>query len=309
MSELYISGVLPVGFSDHSAIFGVRKLHRVKRPPPKVIDVRNYKNYDSKLFREDLNHVPWDFIEMQEDPEEAWNSFRDMFMAVADNHVPVVTRCVRGKSLPWITLHIKNLMKQRDYHKKMAIKTNEEHYWSTYRRLRNLITMKLRKEKAARYVTQLSGKQQPKEIWKTINEITCRSKPYVGVTNTYGLTATMFNDHFSSIAKTCSVFSSRTVFPKILVPRVGYDFVLQNVSVDFVSNELKELKTKATGPDGITSRMLKDGGLTIAKPIAFIINLSFQKGKIPQEWESGENNTCMQGVSKNPANSFEIRYL
>ena len=201
---------------------------------------------------------------MQEDPEEAWNSFKDMFMAVADNHVPVVTRRVRGKSLPWITLHIKNLMKQRDYHKKMAIKTNEEHYWSTYRRLCNFITMKLQGKGCSSCNTV---------VRKTINEITCRSKPYVGVKNTYVLTVTMFNDHFLSIAKALSsVFSSRTVFPKILVPRVEHDF-------DFVSNKLKKLKTKATGPDGITFRMLRDAGLTIAKPIAFIINLYFQKGK------------------------------
>ena len=32
--DLYVSGVIPVGFSDHSAIFAVRKLHRLKPPPP-----------------------------------------------------------------------------------------------------------------------------------------------------------------------------------------------------------------------------------------------------------------------------------
>ena len=32
--DLYVSGVIPVGFSDHSVIFAVRKLDRLKPPPP-----------------------------------------------------------------------------------------------------------------------------------------------------------------------------------------------------------------------------------------------------------------------------------
>ena len=44
--ELYTCGVIAIGFSDHCAIFGVRNLHNIKRPPPKIIQSRNYKNYD-----------------------------------------------------------------------------------------------------------------------------------------------------------------------------------------------------------------------------------------------------------------------
>ena len=54
-------------------------------------------------------------------------------MTVADKHVPAVQRSVRGKSLTWMTSHFKNLMKDRDYHKKMAIKTNKVQHWSAYR--------------------------------------------------------------------------------------------------------------------------------------------------------------------------------
>ena len=135
MPELYYSGVIPVGFSDHSAIFGVRKLHRDKRPPPKFIQARNLKKFDSKLFKDYLNRVPWDFVGMEEEPEDASNVFKDMFMTVADNHAPVIKQRVRDKLLPWITAHIKDLMKQRDYCKKMAIKTNEECHWSAYKTL------------------------------------------------------------------------------------------------------------------------------------------------------------------------------
>ena len=46
MPELYVSGVLPIGFSDHLAIYGIRKLHRVPLSTTRMIEIRNYKHYD-----------------------------------------------------------------------------------------------------------------------------------------------------------------------------------------------------------------------------------------------------------------------
>ena len=37
--ELYVSSVIPIGFSDHYAIAGFRKLHRIKLPPPLTIQL------------------------------------------------------------------------------------------------------------------------------------------------------------------------------------------------------------------------------------------------------------------------------
>ena len=116
--ELYETSVIPVGYSDHCAIVGIRKLHRVKPPPPRLVDIRNYKNYDTALFKDDLQHVPWDIPEQDkafETPDEVWNSFKDHFLTVADKHAPVVTRRVRGKTLPWLTPEIKNLMQERTF--------------------------------------------------------------------------------------------------------------------------------------------------------------------------------------------------
>ena len=113
---------------------------------------------------------------MEEDDEIAWNAFKDMFMSLVDKHAPVIERHVRGKSLPWITHYIKDLIKQRDYHHRNAITTNEECHWNSYRRLRYAVTAKLRKEKREYYRTQLTGKVESKDMWKTINELLCKNK-------------------------------------------------------------------------------------------------------------------------------------
>jgi hypothetical protein len=47
---------------------------------------------------------------------------------------------------------------------------------------------------------------------------------------------------------------------------------------------------KATGPDGISNRMLKETSISIAEPLTALFNKSFQMGKVPTTWK--EANLC-----------------
>jgi exonuclease III len=302
--ELYSSGVIQIGFSDHLAIVGVRKLHRIKPMPPKTVEVRNYKNYDSELFKTDLSYVPWDILEMEPNPEEAWNSFKDLFKTVADSHAPVSTRRVRGRSLPWITREVKNLMKERDYYHKKAMKTNQEIYWSNYKRLRNAVTGKLRKEKSIYYSSQLTGKQDSKQMWSTLNDLLPKKKNTTS-TRYQNLTATAFNQYFTQIPSTLCKHFGNTLLPLIMTPRVNRDFALNDVSSSFVHNELRELKgSKATGLDGIPAKLLKDGASVIAKPIAHLINLTIRSGEIPLEWKEAKVIPIFKSGKRNEENNY-----
>lgn len=54
---LYVSGVIPVGFCDHSGRYAVCKLHHLKPPPPRITDTCNFKRFNRDAFIEDLNKV------------------------------------------------------------------------------------------------------------------------------------------------------------------------------------------------------------------------------------------------------------
>lgn len=86
-------------------------------------------------------------MELEQTPNEAWLFFKDLFLTAAEKHAPIVIRRVRGRSVPWSTPEIKDLMKKRDYKHKKAILTNSELHWSNYKRLRNAVNTKMRKEK------------------------------------------------------------------------------------------------------------------------------------------------------------------
>lgn len=44
---------------------------------------------------------------------ECWHTFKDLFLIAADKHVPIVTRRVRGYSVPLLTSDLKRLMQQQ----------------------------------------------------------------------------------------------------------------------------------------------------------------------------------------------------
>ena len=305
-TELYETSVIPVGYSDHCAIVGIKKLHRVKPPPPWLVDIRNYKNYDTALFKDDLKLVPWDIPEQDkafETPDEVWNSFKDHFLTVADKHAPVVTPRVRGKTLPWLTPEIKNLMQEGEHFHKKAKRTNKEIHWSSYKRLRNAVTLKLRKEKRRYYSTRLSEDQNSKEMWKTLNKILPK-KPKTAA-EIENLSATKFNQYFTTIAGSlCGHFTDPSP-PRVLAPTVDREFIPQNVSSAFVLLELRKLKsTKATGLDGIPAKLLKDAAQEVANPIANLINLTFSTGEIPQEWKEAKVTPIFKSGEKDDVNNY-----
>ena len=210
MPELYVSGVLPIGFSDHSAIFGIRKLHRVPLLPPRIIEIRII-NTITPLFCDDLKNIPWDILELEQTPNEAWLSFKDLFLIAADKHVPIVTRRVRGRSVPWLTPEIKDLMHKRDYEHKKAISTKTELHWRNYKRLRNAVNTKMRKEKCNYYSHKLSGDQNSKEMWKTLKNILPKEKKCATNSSPSNLSATKFDQYFLHRLQGVYAMSSKTL--------------------------------------------------------------------------------------------------
>ena len=51
-------GVLPLGISDHCLIYATLNLKH-KRPPPKVINARNYKQFQADQSRADITAAPF----------------------------------------------------------------------------------------------------------------------------------------------------------------------------------------------------------------------------------------------------------
>jgi hypothetical protein len=71
--------------------------------------------------------------------------YRNHFlMTVLNIHAPIQHKRIKGNSIPWITPEIKYMMRNRDYHKKQAMKHASESHWKSYQVLRNKVNVAMR---------------------------------------------------------------------------------------------------------------------------------------------------------------------
>ncbi|PFX11729.1 putative RNA-directed DNA polymerase from transposon X-element [Stylophora pistillata] len=311
--DLYVSGVIPVGFSDHSATYAVRKLHRLKPPPPRIIDTRNFKRFNRDAFIEDLNKVPWSLINSFADVEDAWDSFKHLFCEVADTHAPRIRVRVRGNKVPWLTREVKHLINERDRFHNLALRSNNELHWSSYKRLRNVVTLKLRKEKE-RYYNELfqETRGDSRGTWKNLKRLLGNGSKSSSATartaNEAKDKCNTFNSFFVSCAEDLRSIHRSTArsfskwLPQIVRPE---KFNLRKITVTEVRKALKDLKPKkATGVDGIPSRLLKDGSDALAYPLSLIFNLTIQQNVIPAEWKKAKVTPLHKSGSKDDPRNY-----
>ena len=117
------SGLIHLGISDHGLVYLVMKF-----TPPKsrktAREIRNFKNFVESDFIQDISMVPWDMTYQFDNPNICWQIWKSLFLEVLDRHAPLRRKRLRDDPVPWITPHIKQLMRRRDFHKKQAVKHN-----------------------------------------------------------------------------------------------------------------------------------------------------------------------------------------
>ena len=100
----------------------------------------NFSKYNATAYKNDLAGQNWDNVYKEQDNNNAWNSFKTVLKAVMDKHAPFTEQKVRGHDCPWLSSEIRSKIHERDYWLKRARKSGKELDWSTYRRLRNVVT-------------------------------------------------------------------------------------------------------------------------------------------------------------------------
>ena len=77
----------------------------------------------------DLSRVSWQNVECFDDPNLVWQVWKSDFNTILDQHAPIRHILARQSSVPWLKFDIKKMMKERDYHKKHAIKYGSHNHW------------------------------------------------------------------------------------------------------------------------------------------------------------------------------------
>lgn len=210
--------MLHPSLSDHSLIYCILKAG-VPKLPSRIIEYRSYKNYSQSVSVNDLKNIDWNIVDIQENVNDAVEVWNKLFTDVANRHAPIRKLRMKGRHAPWITVNLSNAMRDRDYHRRKAVKSNSEYHWKFYKQAKISVNKLIKKFKFEYYLDLINkNKGNSSALWKTLNEITSRksSAPITCIeindtpqTDVKSIVEGL-NSHFSSIgSRLASLVKSR----------------------------------------------------------------------------------------------------
>ena len=189
-------------------------------------------------------------------------------------------------------------MYDRDILKIKACKSNDPNDWTQFKKLRNIVNSEISLAKQAYYqnsFNQYTG--DSRKTWQTINELTSRESGKTAVTSlkVNGVTITNptelsneFNDHIAAIGPRLSlnIDSPDGNVYQMYVTSTDQFFQLRPTAVNKVFSLLNKLnKSRATGLDKISARLIRKCADLICIPICDIFNQSISLGIFPDDWK------------------------
>ena len=290
------SGVSHVSISDHYLVYAFRKLS-IDQPSRghTTVNYRKFKNFNSLSFHNDISQQRWDNIYHYDNPNDMWEAWKGLFLECVDKHAPLRTKRVRSRKSPWITPRLKKRLHERDVLKLKATRSKVPNDWRNFKNIRNMVNNEVRTAKESYYKDALNTiKGNSQNTWRIINELlskkskNCSVKEIVhngtSIYNSNDL-SDAFNNHFSSVGpRLANEIPDNEDCPSHLDYLSDSDgrFELNTSSSSNVRTLLSKLcKSKATGLDRISARLLRECSDLIANHLCSIFNQSIVTGVFP----------------------------
>jgi hypothetical protein len=267
---------------------------------------------DYTAMREHVGMVAWPELLLEEDSvDECWSKISRVVDEARERFVPKVKIKNSGKGRKRKTL-VPSTMLDKIKQKRAAFKTYKKQptkqNYNLYAKARNQVKWESTKlVKTREHNLAKEAKINPKAFYQYVNS---KTKPKEAVSNLLrddgSLTqndsekADVLNKFFGSVF-TCE---SDTDMPEF---DCGLDLELcaVTVSCDKMCKALKALKVnKASGPDGLNPRILKELCNELANPLTYLFNKTMKAGKIPTAWKEAEVRPIFKKGDKSSAGNY-----
>ena len=287
ISELSIHPSNMVCSSDHNSI-GFRlnlKCKRLKSPKRKIY---NMKKGDFNSINFELKNVPWEYVLDYNDINLAIDKFEEIFFAICDKFIPVVT--VKSSfQPPWFDSELDKICKHKTrlLNKKkgstdpaVISQIDEE-----VKKVRNNFKKMSDKKKMENVINDEDPALIKKKFWSFYK--TTSNSTRIPETLNYGSkvrstnkgVADLFNQYFYdqfSIPSNYNIdidFSNDPFSDEIFDDKSIFD-LLMKINVN-----------KAAGPDKIDSKLMKYCAKGLSRPLSILFNQIFKSGRIPDKWK------------------------
>lgn len=285
----------PLANCDHSPVLAtLRFVNKKSKSFSRLI--WKYDQADFNGFRNALNNYDWDTCFDNPDVNITASKWTESFLNIARQFIPNTFATIRPWDKPWYTNELRCLRRRRDRSHNIAKRTQHPDNWQRYREIRNQYVHSL-EEAQTEYDMRQANKLRsdsfisPKRWWNITKSLLGFTKnsniPTLirsdnSLANDDKAKASTLNEFFLTNS-TIDTTNARLPQPNLLTQN-SLDTIQLND--DDVLQLLNSVDTsKATGPDNISPKMLKEAAPSIARPLTRLFNLSLSTCVFPDIWK------------------------
>ena len=236
--------------------------------------------------------------------------WKTWFLEVLNKHAPESDITIKGTSLPYITMEIRQMIRKRDYLSKMANKTGSPCLWQAFQQIRNKVTYGIRKARADYYSETIEkNKGDLRKTWKVLKQAINKDEKLTVVNqiNRGGQVITekheileTFNKRFVStgekLAPEIPPSNDSSLHYLSKTKKAEAKFHFKKIDPNQVHRLLDKLKTgKASGMDLMSNKFLKIAKNILAKSLCDIFNTSIESKIFPRDFKIAKVTPIFKG--------------
>ena len=140
----------------------------IKKLKPSTIKYRNFDNFDILSFRKEMETS----LQVDNDENMNYENFKNKFMQILNNHVPLKEKKIRGNNAPFMNKALSKAFMKRSRLKNNYNKNQTEENKSLYKSQRNFCVKLVRKEKKKYYNNlDLNIFKDNKTFWQRVKPL------------------------------------------------------------------------------------------------------------------------------------------
>ncbi|KAK7151638.1 hypothetical protein R3I94_008091 [Phoxinus phoxinus] len=288
----------PVGSSDHETI--LLDAGNWPTKPIKHIFCRKYTPETNRQLGLLMNTTDFSHILEATDPEAKVSAFTSTIRSILDRTIPFKKVSITDNDKPWMTIQIKDLIKDRQ----LAFCSGNK---TTYSKRKITIAKKIKNAKKQYYIHEVEELQstKPKQWFKSVKALMGmegnKSDMVSQDHNIMQYECDNLAKHFASVWDYASHISPSEEEVTCKLSNCSIPLL----SIGQVKVRLRNVKAvKAAGPDGIPPWMLKTFHEELAPVLCDIFNTCMQKNIFPKQWKEA----MVKAVPKKTKPSFPADY-
>lgn len=248
---------------------------------------RDFKHFNFQQFQYDLQSIPWRAVYEADNIDTKVDIFNSNIAALLNIHAPVVRYRITKPYAPWLTNSLKAMISDRDKALRRFKRSGCSADWISYKQLRNMTTLAVKKEKRAYFNFKIANKNQ-KDLWSTFRSLGVVNNKIFDVPESFqDVDAININllSRIPDIQPDTDFISLYTEKSKAIT---GPSFKIQPVSESEILNIIRNIKSKATGLDGINISTFLLCVPYLLPVITHIINFCLRESVVPECWKKAK---------------------